>query len=279
MPTVYDDDALAQPWERARPILHPTISRGAWPATDFALPVAQGAAGRRGARVRRGVAHPGRPIGEAVTDLMHRIHADFHYDKTATTVTSRSPRSSRSGPACARTSRTSRWPACAATGWPPATSAATSRPARRRARRGWSARTPRTRGSRSGFPGSDEWLAFDPTNDQWADDRYVTVAWGRDYGDVPPVKGVIFTEAKKSTLRVAVDVAPIEDDPARVSPRPTLGYASSERVKSYRCRVCSSPLTSRTRSACRAASASATRARRARSSLSDWTAATSTRPG
>ena len=55
-----------------------------------------------------------------------------------------------------------------------------------------------------------EWLAFDPTNDQWANDRYVTVAWGRDYGDVPPVKGVIFTEAKKSTLRVAVDVSPSE---------------------------------------------------------------------
>ena len=45
------------------------------------------------------------------------------------------------------------------------------------------------------------WLALDPTNDQWADDRYVTVAWGRDYGDVAPVKGVIFTEAKRSTLR------------------------------------------------------------------------------
>jgi len=61
------------------------------------------------------------------------------------------------------------------------------------------------------IPGSDQWLAFDPTNDQWASDRHVTVAWGRDYGDVPPVKGVIFTEAKKSTLRVAVDVAPVEE--------------------------------------------------------------------
>ena len=29
----------------------------------------------------------------------------------------------------------------------------------------------------------------------------------------PPVKGVIFTEAKKSTLRVAVDVAPLEEYP------------------------------------------------------------------
>src|SRR5205085_3709876 len=31
---------------------------------------------------------PRRPVGEAVLDLVHRIHADFDYDKTATTVTS-----------------------------------------------------------------------------------------------------------------------------------------------------------------------------------------------
>lgn len=50
------------------------------------------------------------------------------------------------------------------------------------------------------------WVDLDPTNDQFVDDRYVVTAWGRDYGDVPPVKGVIFTEASTSTLRVAVDV-------------------------------------------------------------------------
>ena len=45
----------------------------------------------------------------------------------------------------------------------------------------------------------------------WADDRYVTVAWGRDYADVPPVKGVIFTDARSSSLSVEVDVAPVDD--------------------------------------------------------------------
>ena len=59
-------------------------------------------------------------------------------------------------------------------------------------------------------PKAPDWLAIDPTNDQWANERYVTVAWGRDYGDVSPVKGVIFTDAKSSTLRVSVDVAPLE---------------------------------------------------------------------
>ena len=59
------------------------------------------------------------------------------------------------------------------------------------------------------IPGTQEWLAIDPTNDQWANDRYVTVAWGRDYGDVSPVRGIIFTKAKRSTLHVSVDVAPV----------------------------------------------------------------------
>jgi hypothetical protein len=36
------------------------------------------------------------------------------------------------------------------------------------------------------------------------------VAFGRDYGDVPPVKGVIFTESTSSTMKVSVDMAPLE---------------------------------------------------------------------
>ncbi len=56
----------------------------------------------------------------------------------------------------------------------------------------------------------DTWLDLDPTNDQTADDRYVTVAWGRDYGDVAPVKGVIVTDAESSSMAVAVEVAPLD---------------------------------------------------------------------
>lgn len=39
------------------------------------------------------------------------------------------------------------------------------------------------------LPGG-EWLGIDPTNDIVADERYVKVHVGRDYGDVTPVKGV-----------------------------------------------------------------------------------------
>lgn len=59
------------------------------------------------------------------------------------------------------------------------------------------------------MPGSG-WLALDPTNDCAVGDRHITVAHGRDYGDVPPVKGVIFTEATGSTMSVSVDVARLD---------------------------------------------------------------------
>jgi transglutaminase-like putative cysteine protease len=49
------------------------------------------------------------------------------------------------------------------------------------------------------------WIDFDPTNDQIPNDRHVTLAWGRDYGDVPPLKGIIFGGGAH-TLDVAVDV-------------------------------------------------------------------------
>lgn len=50
------------------------------------------------------------------------------------------------------------------------------------------------------------WVDLDPTNDHFTDSRYVVTAWGRDYKDVSPMKGVIFTEGRESTLHVAVDV-------------------------------------------------------------------------
>ncbi|MFW0790462.1 transglutaminase family protein [Gordonia sp. CPCC 205333] len=58
------------------------------------------------------------------------------------------------------------------------------------------------------LPG-DRWIAFDPTNDVLVGERHVTVAWGRDYDDVPPLRGVIYTESKKSAINVSVDVAPV----------------------------------------------------------------------
>lgn len=52
------------------------------------------------------------------------------------------------------------------------------------------------------------WLEYDPTNGQWAGEDYITVAMGRDYADVAPVKGAIRTAGGQDS-RQAVDVIPL----------------------------------------------------------------------
>jgi transglutaminase-like putative cysteine protease len=49
------------------------------------------------------------------------------------------------------------------------------------------------------------WLDADPTNDKVPADRHVTVACGRDYSDVSPIRGVILGGGEQKT-RVAVDL-------------------------------------------------------------------------
>jgi transglutaminase-like putative cysteine protease len=52
------------------------------------------------------------------------------------------------------------------------------------------------------------WFDFDPTNDQIPPKQHITTAWGRDYGDVTPLKGVLFGGGEHR-LEVAVDVTRI----------------------------------------------------------------------
>jgi transglutaminase-like putative cysteine protease len=56
------------------------------------------------------------------------------------------------------------------------------------------------------------WIDLDPTNNQFADSAYLVTAWGRDFSDVSPLRGVVFTEASDSTLTVEVDVEPVLAD-------------------------------------------------------------------
>jgi transglutaminase-like putative cysteine protease len=54
------------------------------------------------------------------------------------------------------------------------------------------------------------WLAVDPTHDQVPDERYVVVAHGRDYDDVPPNRG-IFRGNAGETLQASVHTRQSED--------------------------------------------------------------------
>ena len=48
------------------------------------------------------------------------------------------------------------------------------------------------------------WVDFDPTNNQIPTDQHITVAWGRDYADVTPLKGVVYGSGTHE-LAVSVD--------------------------------------------------------------------------
>ncbi len=61
------------------------------------------------------------------------------------------------------------------------------------------------------LPGSG-WAEFDPTNDCMAGEKHITIGWGRDYGDMSPLKGIM-SGGGKHRLEVGVDVLPLAEVP------------------------------------------------------------------
>ena len=53
------------------------------------------------------------------------------------------------------------------------------------------------------------WVDFDPTNNMIPANQHLVVAWGRDYYDVPPLKGVIYSHGKNE-MTVSVDIRPAD---------------------------------------------------------------------
>jgi transglutaminase-like putative cysteine protease len=150
----------------------------------------------------------GRPLLECVESLCARIYADFRYKPGSTSVTTPLTQVFRRrrgvcqdfahlGIACLRSVGL---PARYVSGYLE-TLPAPGRP-----------KLTGVDGSHAWFsvlvPGAG-WLDVDPTNGQFVNDRYVVTAYGRDYGDVAPLGGVIYTEGKTEALKVAVDVVPI----------------------------------------------------------------------
>jgi transglutaminase-like putative cysteine protease len=62
----------------------------------------------------------------------------------------------------------------------------------------------------AGKEGPGEWVDLDPTNSRGAGEDYVTLAIGRDFSDVSPIRGVIHGGANHS-LKVAVTVTPTDE--------------------------------------------------------------------
>lgn len=147
---------------------------------------------------------PGRPIGEAAADLCGRIHRDFRYVSGATTVRSTVLDLLDGGEGVCQD-----FAHLAVAGLRSMGLAAryvsgyleTMPPPGRPKLRGADA----SHAWVSVWTGAG-WLDLDPTNDRVADDSFVVLALGRDYADVPPLKGVIFTDSADSVMSVEVDM-------------------------------------------------------------------------
>lgn len=211
-PPVYAAEALALPWEECRPLVPGTIAsqdEDAWRAVDyvFASTMVDIPPGIRDYAVQS--FGPGRAVGEAVTELMHRVYADFTYKSGSTTVSTRVAEllEKRTG-VCQDFTHfmVSGLRSLGLAGRYVSGYLATRPPPGK----------PRLVGADAShawagcwIPGNG-WMYLDPTNNRLIDASHATVAWGRDYADVTPVKGVIFTEAKKSKMKVSVDMAPLD---------------------------------------------------------------------
>ena len=206
----------ATPWEDARPLQRRDLPEAALVAQHaFASPLVD--LDPTVASYAAPSFPPGRPLVEAVVELTHRVHEDFDYRPGSTSVATRVPDvlAARRGvcqdfahvtiAALRSLGLAARYVSgYLATDPPPGRERVVGADATHAWLECW---VPGPASSvSSGASGG--WLSVDPTNDCVTGERHVTVAWGRDYADVPPVKGVIFTEATESTMDVTVDVAP-----------------------------------------------------------------------
>jgi len=198
--------ASTMPWEDAAQYLRTTTSPEVLDAYQYAFdtPLTQ----RRPQWLEYAASFfsPGRPIGEACRGLMGRIYNEFTYDPRATTIST--PLldlfASKRG-VCQdfahfmiATLRSLGLAARYVSGYletvPPTGKA---RLIGADASHAW---------LQIYFP-EQGWFDFDPTNDTIASERLLILAWGRDYDDVSPLKGVILGGGTH-TVDVAVDVVP-----------------------------------------------------------------------
>jgi transglutaminase-like putative cysteine protease len=158
------------------------------------------------ARYARGSFSPDRPFAAALLDLTERIHKEFQFDSKATNVRTTPEEVFRQKRgvcqdfahlqvACLRSlGIPARYVSGYLRTYPP--------PGRPRlvgadASHAWV----------SAYCPGIGWLDVDPTNNVAPSDGHVTLSWGRDYGDVSPVRGVILG-GRDHKVEVSVDMEP-----------------------------------------------------------------------
>ena len=201
-----DDAAALAPWDptaAARATGRLALELAPYVGPSPLVPRSRRAVHYASRSFRRGV-----PFARALDALAHRIHRDFAFDASATTVTTPLEQvfAERRGVcqdfaqlmiACLRGIGV---PARYVSGY------IVTRPPPGR---------PRLVGADASHawvsawcPGRG-WIDVDPTNDRRADQDFVTLGWGRDFSDVTPLRGVILGGGTQA-MDVAVSVVPVE---------------------------------------------------------------------
>lgn len=151
---------------------------------------------------------PDRPVLDAALDLTERIHRDFRYQPETTSITTPVPEVFRERRgvcqdfahlqiACLRSlGLAARYVSGYLRTFP-------------------APGQPRLQGADAShawlavFVPGKGWVDLDPTNNVAPQDTHITLSWGRDYGDVSPIRGVLLGGGDH-TMEVSVDVEPIE---------------------------------------------------------------------
>ena len=220
----------ATPWDRVRERFIYKSGRADDPASDFLFASPLSPVRALFADYARASFTPERPLLEAALDLTHRLHADFVYDGESSTVNTLALEAfaARRG-VCQDFTHV--WVACARSLGLPARYVSgyllTHPPAGQPrligadASHAW-AEVYLPAWPDAGAPNDaaqGQWFGFCPTNGRTAGEDFVLTAWGRDFADVSPIRGVI-QGGGAHELDVAVTVMPVDEGAPPLAPMP-----------------------------------------------------------
>lgn len=208
--------ALTPEWERVRDLVRADSSRDGLRALDLLLDSPH-APGSPELADYAAVSFPsGRPVLEGAVDLMRRIHSEFSYEQGVTSIATAPAEVLASRRGVCQDFAHLELAMLRSLGIPARYVSGVIR-----------TQPPPGRPRLVGADATHAWLAvycpgfgyvdLDPTNGTIPGEDHVTVAWGRDFGDVSPLRGVILGGGPHQ-LTVSVDVAPISGTTPEAGP-------------------------------------------------------------
>lgn len=203
------DPASSPPWESVAASLGYRPADGRQPAAEFALPTRLAPRDAALAAFARKTFTPGRPLAQAAIAMMREVFESFEYKPASTSVNTSATESlvQRHGVcqdfahvmigAMRSLGLAARYVSGYLLTHPP--------PGRPRL-----VGADATHAWMEAWCPANGWISLDPTNGVQPGLDHVTVAWGRDYSDVAPLRGVIRGGGRVSP-RVAVTVEPLHE--------------------------------------------------------------------